>query len=60
MGLRELGPRILEFAEELDTTLRQPLPKGKMDTFEGVMRALAEDPSRMFDCLKRKGRNYRV
>jgi len=57
---RELGPRILEFAEELDTTLRQPFPRGEMDTFKGVLRALAEDPSCMFDCLKRKGENYRV
>jgi hypothetical protein len=55
-----MGPRILEFAEELDTTLRQPLPKGKMDIFEGVLRALAEDLSRMFDCLKTKRGNYRV
>jgi hypothetical protein len=31
-----------------------------MDIFEGVLRALAEDPSRMFDCLERKGGNYRV
>ena len=60
MGLRGMGLRILEFAEELDTTLRQPLPKGKMDIFEGVLRALAEDLSRMFDCLKRKRGNYRV
>ncbi len=42
------------------SNLRQPFPKGEMDTFEGVLRALAEDPSRMFDCLKRKGGNYRV
>lgn len=60
MGLREMGPHILEFAEELDTTLRQPFPKGEMDIFEGVLRALAEDPNRMVNCLKRKGGNYHV
>jgi len=39
---RELGPRILEFADELDTTLRQPFSREEMDTFEHVLRALAE------------------
>ena len=39
---RELGPRILDFAGELDTTLRQPFSQEEMDTFERVLRALAE------------------
>lgn len=39
---RELGPRILEFADELDATLRQPFSQEEMDTFERVLRALAE------------------
>jgi len=37
---RELGPSILEFADELDTTLKQPFPKKDMATFEKVLRAL--------------------
>ena len=41
---RELGPRILEFAEELDATLRQPFTQEEMDTFERVLRTLAETP----------------
>jgi len=39
---RELGPRILEFADELDATLRQPFSQEEMDTFERVLRSLAE------------------
>ena len=38
----ELGPRILEFADELDTALRQPFSKEEMNNFERVLRALAE------------------
>lgn len=41
---QKLGPRILEFADELDTTLRQPFPKEEMSNFERVLRALAETP----------------
>lgn len=39
---RELGPRMLEFADELDVTLRQPFSQEEMDTFERVLRTLAE------------------
>lgn len=39
---RELGPRILEFADELDATLRQPFSKKDMTTFERVLRAIGE------------------
>ncbi len=39
---RELGSHILEFADELDITLRQPFSQEEMDTFERVLRALAE------------------
>ena len=39
---RELGPRILEFADELDVALRQPFSQEEMDTFERVLRALAD------------------
>lgn len=39
---RKLGPRILEFADELDNALRQPFSKKDMDSFERVLRALAE------------------
>ena len=42
---RELGPRILEFADELDATLRQPFSSEDMDTFERVLRALAAPAS---------------
>ena len=42
---QELGPRILEFADELDTTLRQPFSKEEMNNFERVLRALAETPN---------------
>ena len=41
---RELGPSILEFADELDVTLRQPFSQEEMDTFERVLRSLAETP----------------
>jgi DNA-binding MarR family transcriptional regulator len=41
---RELGPRILEFADELDATLRQPFSQEDIDTFQRVLRALAEVP----------------
>jgi len=39
---REVGPRILEFANELDAALRQPFPQEEMDTFEQVLKSLAE------------------
>jgi DNA-binding MarR family transcriptional regulator len=39
---RELGPRILEFADELDATLKQPFSKKDMATFERVLRAIGE------------------
>ena len=41
---RELGPRILSFADELDATLRKPFSQKEMDTFEQVLRMLAEAP----------------
>ena len=41
---RELAPHILEFADELDTTLRQPFGQEEMNTFERVLRSLAEAP----------------
>ena len=41
---REVGPRILEFADELDASLRQPFSNEEMDTFEQVLRSLAEPP----------------
>ncbi len=39
---RELGPRILDFADELDANLRRPFSREEMTTFERVLRALAE------------------
>jgi len=39
---KELGPRVLEFADELDTTLRKPFAEEKMADFEEVLRTLAE------------------
>ena len=39
---RELAPHILEFADELDATLRKPFTKVEMEEFEKVLRALAE------------------
>jgi DNA-binding MarR family transcriptional regulator len=39
---RELGPHILEFADELDATLRQPFSKKDIATFERVLRAIGE------------------
>ena len=44
---RELGPRILEFADDLDATLRQPFSQEEMKTFEQVLRALAETPEQV-------------
>jgi len=41
---REVGPRILEFADELDASLRQQFSEEEMDSFEQVLRALAEAP----------------
>ena len=35
---REVGPRILEFADDLDASLRQPFSNEEMDTFEQVLR----------------------
>ena len=42
---KELAPSILEFADELDTALRRPFSKEAMETFERVLRALAEETS---------------
>ena len=39
---REVGPQILEFADELDAKLRQTSSKDDMETFERVLRALGE------------------
>ena len=39
---KELGPNILEFADELDTALKQPFSQKDMATFEKVLRALGE------------------
>jgi len=39
---REVGPRILEFADELDANLRHPFSREEMATFERVLRVLAE------------------
>ena len=39
---RELGPRILEFADELDTSLKHPFSQEDINTFERVLRSLAE------------------
>lgn len=39
---RELGPRILEFADELDDALRKPFSRREMNDFEKVLRTLAE------------------
>ena len=41
---REVGPHILEFADELDASLRQQFSEEEMDSFEQVLRALAEAP----------------
>ena len=41
---QEVGPQLLEFADELDVTLRQPIPSEDMDTFEQVLRSLSEPP----------------
>jgi len=39
---RELGPRILDFADELDANLRRSFSREEISTFERVLRALAE------------------
>jgi len=39
---RGLGPHILDFADELDATLKQPFSKKDMATFERVLRAIGE------------------
>ncbi len=39
---RKVGPRILEFADELDATLKQPFSQEEMDVFERVLKSLAE------------------
>ena len=41
---REVGPQILEFADELDAKLRQLSSVDDMETFERVLRALGEAP----------------
>ena len=44
---RELGPQILEFADELDATLRQLFSQEETGTFEQVLRGLAEAPQKI-------------
>ena len=39
---RELSPRILKFADELDAALRKPFSRQEMNDFESVLRTLAE------------------
>ena len=39
---QELGPRILEFTDELDATLRRSISEEEMDVFERVLRSLAD------------------
>ena len=39
---RKVGPGILEFADELDATLKQPFSQEEMDVFERVLKSLAE------------------
>ena len=39
---KDIGPGILEFADELDAALRQPFNRQEMAGFEKVLRALAE------------------
>ena len=41
---RDLGPHILKFADELDDSLRHPFSQKEIDTFERVLRSLAEAP----------------
>lgn len=41
---REVGPKILDFADELDSKLRQLSSTDDMATFERVLRALGEAP----------------
>jgi DNA-binding MarR family transcriptional regulator len=41
---REVGPQILDFADELDSKLRQLSSTDDMATFERVLRALGEAP----------------
>jgi DNA-binding MarR family transcriptional regulator len=41
---REVGPQILDFADELDAKLRQLSSADDMATFERVLRALGEAP----------------
>ena len=42
---RDLGTQILKFADDLDGTLRRPFSQHEMDTFEKVLRSLAETPN---------------
>lgn len=39
---KELAPNILEFADDLDTTLKQPFSKKDMAIFEKILRSLGE------------------
>ncbi len=41
---QELAPQIMQFADELDATLRRPFSEDDMETFERVLRSLAEAP----------------
>ncbi len=39
---RKVGPHILEFADELDATLKQPFSQEEMEIFERVLKSLSE------------------
>jgi DNA-binding MarR family transcriptional regulator len=39
---REAGPRIMQFAEELDAAVRSAFSKEDMETFERVLKSMAE------------------
>ncbi|MEW6033802.1 MAG: MarR family transcriptional regulator [Chloroflexota bacterium] len=39
---REVGPEIMKLADELDAILRRPFSREQMDSFETVLRELAE------------------
>ena len=39
---KELAPQVVKFADELDARLREPFSAGEMETFEGILKRLAE------------------
>ncbi len=45
---REVGPQILQFADELDANLRQPFSQESMESFEQILRTLGEVPEQSF------------